>query len=149
MLYDCDMFYFGNKEWQEIQLQIEIQICTKYLYLHLCIYICICVFLVCLCVFVFVIQAYLCILIGIEAPYFIIQTSCICVLGRLCKSLHYTEAERMMIGLWTETTRRKGDDGICICICIAIGRMVQWSGTKTRNKPKLMRIGRSQQKYTL
>ena len=65
MLYDCDMFYFGNKEWQEIQLQIEIQICTKYLYLYFVFLVCICVFLVCLCVFVFIFQAYLCILIGV------------------------------------------------------------------------------------
>ena len=74
----------------------------------MCICICICVCLVCLCVFVFVFQAYLCILIGVKVSYFLTQTSRICVLGRLCKPLqNYTEAEMMMIGLWTEEKNKK------------------------------------------
>ena len=48
--------------------------------------------------FVFVFQAYLCILIGVEVYYFLIQTSHICVQGRLRKPLKtYTEADMMMI----------------------------------------------------
>ena len=154
MLYDCDMFYFGNKEWQEIQLQIEIQICTKFLYLYLCIscvylylYLCISCLSLCICICNSGVSVY-------SHRYWgsIFHNSNFLYLcsGKVVWPLqNYTEAERMMIGLRTETTRRKGGDGICICICIAIGRMVQWSGIKTRNKPKLMRIGRSQQKYTL